>query len=406
MISKWTLNNIRKRKPARFLTEGLILFTILTCGRTSPGVEVWEVPAAETFKFYPVKSGNVLILPSKCPSGDCILAVDVRSGKKLWSSRDTSFKHLYYNCTPLIRGTSFLLPVKNQLFCFNTSNGSIEWIDNRRETGENHIFGYGNRAFRTYRNMDSNSGDIIRFNIENGDSRLIEAISVRNISTSIVRSPVPCVHGKDTILLTGVTDYTPKEGANSYILLWSLVTPEIKTKYPVYNTDKQGRGPTHHPVVSGNLSFWNIDKDILCFDVVRKMVCWRITLPNSLLTSRMVVDETNLYAACEDGVLYAIELKTGKIKWKTKISTMPGRVFFVRNKIFLIGGGDRAIYEVARENGQVIRKLWLNERYGKLERVSGFFDSGAVISDGKKWRFFNPEKPDSILFHVQNFDDW
>jgi outer membrane protein assembly factor BamB len=59
---------------------------------------------------------------------------------------------------------------------------------------------------------------------------------------------------------------------------------------------------------------------VLCVDGATGKVVWRTSLPKSVHTT-LAADAFRLYAACRDGCVYALDRRTGAVRWKRPIGT-------------------------------------------------------------------------------------
>jgi hypothetical protein len=75
---------------------------------------------------------------------------------------------------------------------------------------------------------------------------------------------------------------------------------------------------------------------------------WRYDLPRSVHTG-LTGDAFSIYAASRDGFVYAIDRKTGKLRWKTGI----GGAVTSAPAVAVGGGLPTAVYAVSREGNAV-----------------------------------------------------
>lgn len=76
---------------------------------------------------------------------------------------------------------------------------------------------------------------------------------------------------------------------------------------------------------------------VMCLDAATGAEVWRVDLPKSVHTA-LAADGRTVYAAARDGVLYALDRSTGKLRWKRSI----GSAFTAGPAVASYAGGSRA----------------------------------------------------------------
>jgi outer membrane protein assembly factor BamB len=83
---------------------------------------------------------------------------------------------------------------------------------------------------------------------------------------------------------------------------------------------------------------------VVCLDAATGKEEWRYPLPKSVHTG-CAVDALSVYAGCRDGFVYALDRKTGKLRWKTGI----GLAVLSCPAVATSGGFPVAVYAVSQE---------------------------------------------------------
>ena len=83
---------------------------------------------------------------------------------------------------------------------------------------------------------------------------------------------------------------------------------------------------------------------VCCLDAATGKEEWRYPLPRSVHTG-LTVDAFSVYAGCRDGNVYAIDRKTGKLRWRAGIGSAVASAPAVAS----VGGFPIAVYAVSRE---------------------------------------------------------
>jgi outer membrane protein assembly factor BamB len=94
---------------------------------------------------------------------------------------------------------------------------------------------------------------------------------------------------------------------------------------------------------------------IVCLDAASGKEEWRYPLPKSVHTG-LVADAFTVYAGCRDGLVYAIDRKSGKLRWRVGI----GSSVMCAPAVAESGGFPVAVYAVSREG----RVFCLNPQTG------------------------------------------
>jgi outer membrane protein assembly factor BamB len=93
----------------------------------------------------------------------------------------------------------------------------------------------------------------------------------------------------------------------------------------------------------------------VCLDAATGKEEWRYSLPKSVHTG-LAADAFSVYAGCRDGNLYAIDRKTGKLRWQAGI----GSSIMSAPAVAESSGFPLAVYAVSREG----RVFCLNPQTG------------------------------------------
>lgn len=101
----------------------------------------------------------------------------------------------------------------------------------------------------------------------------------------------------------------------------------------VWHYDEEDRAPEKDP-----------DGAVVCLDAATGKEDWRFPLPRSCHTG-VAVDAFSVYVGCRDGSIYALDRRTGKLRWKTDIGT--GLPVMSGPAVASSGGMPVAVYAVS-----------------------------------------------------------
>mgnify|MGYP006266346333 CR=1 FL=1 len=345
----------------------------------------WVLPASNSFEFYPVGNGGMVILSSDCQEKPCIRAVDLKTGTERWSYTNEHLDQLFYNALIYLDQQYLVLPLGRQLVCLDISNGKAVWEYKADFAGDDYVTGDGRYAYRVYPEANNTAFKVLRFELKTGAKDTVLTQVVRNASHALMRSPVLAMQN-DTFLVSPVIDYLPRKLTNSYILVWKKGDAHHATKHKIAPTNQKGIGAALPPFVKGGASYWVVDKEVVRYNIIEKQEGWRIKLPKGLLTSRLNMVGDTLLMACENEYLYGLSADDGQILWKVETAGTSSRVSSTSRYLFLIGGSDRLLYRINRMNPESIEKYSFKNEKRVLKRVSFVSSQAVILNDGKNWQ--------------------
>ncbi|MCS7021530.1 MAG: PQQ-like beta-propeller repeat protein [Gemmataceae bacterium] len=83
---------------------------------------------------------------------------------------------------------------------------------------------------------------------------------------------------------------------------------------------------------------------VVCLDATTGTQLWQLDLPRGVHTG-LAGDAFNVYAACRDGSVYAVDRRTGRLRWQASIGT----AITSQPAVATLGGLPVAVYAVSRE---------------------------------------------------------
>lgn len=130
---------------------------------------------------------------------------------------------------------------------------------------------------------------------------------------------------------------------------------------------------------------------VMCVDATSGKEAWRYDTPKSVHTA-LVADARTVYAACRDGYLYALDRKTGKLRWKRSL----GSALAAGPAVASYAGGTLtlAVYAVSFEgllaclspvDGKV---LWTRDLRAQVEREVQVISTPVLIDEGSRRTLF------------------
>ena len=397
---------LRKKSSRRrgFLFYVLFLFLILSTDCAFVVEETyspWQMDASETFRLYPIVHQENVILPSRCNDQDCLKAVNMKTGQTMWEWIDTSkiLQKSYYNLSHYIFEDILALPIAEHLIAIDLTNGKTLWHDKKKFSGESFLEGVGGQAARSYTDQDSKSCFIFLIDMQTGGMKMIKRFKLPDEEKLFVRTPhlVQADHPKDTVCVTSIISFKPKENTTNELVFWKLRDTSFQMKMSIYPDNKLGHGVTKPAVLDDSIAYWVANNDLIAINLLTQTELWRTKMKEGMLTSRLAQNQENLFYAGEDAFLYAIDKEDGKIIWKCPVSGTSSRVFLNQEQIYLVGGGDGQLYVIDQKTGQLLNKYKIPEydlTKGIYLRRTMYANSKIILlNDGMYW-YCCPLSPD------------
>lgn len=139
----------------------------------------------------------------------------------------------------------------------------------------------------------------------------------------LIRTPVKA--NNDLLLFTSIE---MQYGTNETVAKWRLLkrsAGEIFSEGSAYPENKSGYGVTKQPVLVGDRAFIVAHDDVFCVSMTEGKELWRVVFSRDMLTSMPIASKDGLFCPMEDGYVCKLDLDSGKIVWKAKISATPSR---------------------------------------------------------------------------------
>ena len=272
------------------------------------GQLVWQLAAGGPVVSSPALGGGLVCVGSLGEGADppCLLAVDAATGDQRWTFRPGGPVY----CSPAIAdGTVYFGSDDRQLYALDLATGRERW---HREIGEGPAAAplvVGGVLYTV-----TGWGDVLAIDRATGE-RIWEQRIYGSWSMDCVATPLTVVgdelcfgtsaaylHGFD--LKTGAGKRRLNEGR------WSVGPSAVDNRAVYYGSWGSSYSPgTFHAV---NL---RTEQDI-----------WHAQADRSWTTpfAPPTVTEGTVYFGCTDGTLYALDAKTGKIRWRFRTSEPPG----------------------------------------------------------------------------------
>lgn len=126
--------------------------------------------------------------------------------------------------------------------------------------------------------------------------------------------------------------------ANGYLSTGLLVALDRSDGHELWRYETTGpyQGFRDEPIVSGGYLVINdfLGKSVVAYDVAAQREAWRVTSPDNG-PERTIVSGGTAYVADGDGTAFAVDVRTGSVKWKKDVGTSPLGAGFCAEHFFV-----------------------------------------------------------------------
>ncbi|MCE9567267.1 MAG: PQQ-binding-like beta-propeller repeat protein [Planctomycetes bacterium] len=284
------------------------------------------------------------------PVGGRLVCVNPETGEQLWSFRE-KLKPIF--CTPTVVdgkvycGEGLHEDTECRMFCANATDGKAAWAEPIK-TGS-HTEGApavaNGKLF-----FPAGDDGLIAADTKTG-GRLWQFKGGKDAGIHV--DAAPAVSGNRVFIGSGLYSFVAvaldtesgKELWRTDLKLRSFGAPFVLGKFVYYGVGTGNMvADTHDYPEEGGKKDGVAAGAVVCLDVETGKEVWRFDLPRSVHTG-LAGDAFSVYATARDGHVYAIDRKTGKLRWKTQI----GSAFMAPPAVATSGGIPVAVYAVSRE---------------------------------------------------------
>ena len=125
-------------------------------------------------------------------------------------------------------------------------------------------------------------------------------------------------------------------------------------------------------------------------------ILWKVDLKKGIESTAAIVKDT-VYVGCYDEFLHAYDLKTGQLKWKTKLGPIKAPPSVYKDRIF-VGDEDGMFYCVDAITGM---KLWDFETSGEITAGANFVDDNVLFGSHDATLYCLAIKDKSVVWKVK-----
>jgi outer membrane protein assembly factor BamB len=329
----------------------------------------------------PISDGNFIVGGGK--DGDDIKLIKINSdnGNKIWEWND----RLSLLTAPNIKDPISISPDKfalndNRLFfslntssyCLDVNTGNTLWKNKVLVSRIDGCRGLGNKYFSFGSEITSNGGFTSNIGNYIYEGNLLDANMVKKIlkpnyvfepthptntfNNGIIKACLPYIYQKDTLLSVLFID--PDIGGSTYRTVAGLFNYSQKKwiyERKILNQPAQLSNITHSILVKDKF-YHSSGKSLHCNDVLTGESLWVQYFDQGFGSSRFIIEGDKMYAACDDRVLYCININSGQIIWKEQNAGGCSPISYLNGVLYFLGG-DAKLHAVDADTGKHLWKL-------------------------------------------------
>lgn len=199
------------------------------------------------------------------------------------------------------------------------------------------LIGKGNKIY-----VADNLGNIHCYNVENLDLVWKQKLSVPFMSNIKI-------YKNDLFIIN----------SNSKIFSLNISSGKINWSFETVSKDIKSKGSYQISIYDNKLYFTNDVGEIYCVDLSKNNIIWSLTFepinysqkPITFKSSPIIINRDNLFVSTNFGFLYAINPKSGLVKWS--LPTENTNNFLVNNNLIFLANQDRFVI-INLLNGKII----------------------------------------------------
>jgi outer membrane protein assembly factor BamB/serine/threonine protein kinase len=262
-----------------------------------------------------IANGIAYINANSATSGNgLMLAIDVKSGKVLWTAPIGSYD---FGCAPLVaHGIVYMGSWDTNLYAFNAQKGNVLWT---AHTGGR--IGSSPTLANGVIYIGSDDGSLYAFNATNGTKLWSFRTNGPIRSSPAVANGVVYVGSKDTNLYA--------IHASSGTLMWKFTTGGEVTSSPA--------------VANGIVYFGSGDHTLYALNAATGSSLWEKQTGGSINASPAVANFV-VYVGSEDHTLYAFDAAKGNLLWQAATGAAIDSSPTIANGVLYIGSKDQKLY--------------------------------------------------------------
>ncbi|WP_440695889.1 PQQ-binding-like beta-propeller repeat protein [Candidatus Pelagibacter sp. HIMB109] len=199
------------------------------------------------------------------------------------------------------------------------------------------LIGKGNKIY-----VADNLGNIHCYNVENLDLVWKQKLSVPFMSNIKI-------YKNDLFIIN----------SNSKIFSLNISSGKINWSFETVSKDIKSKGSYQISIYDNKLYFTNDVGEIYCVDLLKNNIIWSLTFepinysqkPITFKSSPIIINRDNLFVSTNFGFLYAINPKSGLVKWSLPIENTNN--FLVDKNLIFLANQDRFVI-INLLNGNII----------------------------------------------------
>ncbi|MCF0075281.1 PQQ-like beta-propeller repeat protein [Dyadobacter sp. CY261] len=333
-----------------------------------------------------------------------IALLDGETGKERWRWQGYMYERELFDIQyAYLQGNLMVFPSGPRTHCINLDNGQTAWQKWKQDTvySQYTMSGLGNSYYFCGSKIVPGS---------NPHSALYRGNILAPQPEELVAAPqLPVEYLEETPILFGATSMAPTviEGDTVIVVDYQTPTAEarynyIRSVYGLYNLSKKkwvykdiplvdpqpGTVVDWLPVIYEGKIYHSVGRFITCHDLLTGERKWYQTFTQDFLMSGFIVSDGVVVANCEDTYIYGFDVNSGAQLWREKSSGSSTKLFAQEGFVYFAGGGDGLLHAVEIKTG---RTWWKLESPDLKKNGYAYFQqmvSGIPAKAGRKGRVY------------------
>ncbi|MFY8000138.1 MAG: PQQ-binding-like beta-propeller repeat protein [Candidatus Kapaibacteriota bacterium] len=318
------------------------------------------------------------------PDIERLMMINTETGKIQWEWNDIRTRKDHLSSPYAVKTYQNILALRNgtRLYAINLDSGTTIWEKRCADGVEiallgNTLFYGGSDAFLWKGDVRTGIIDTVFF-IRN----ILPPPSVPLDTYEIVQTYPFIDKNNDTLVAVSYTVGQPIQ-FEAWYLMYNISKHKL-----LYNANLL---PRSH-LVSGIFSniqryndnfYFAATRSILCHSIKTGKQRWKKDFPGTLLFSGMILSDSTIFANCDaiPQFVYALEPNTGNERWKERSAgSILGQLFVMNGVLYFTGGSDGVLHAIDIKTG---KHLWKIECPNRQNDSNDYFFGNVTGRDGK-----------------------
>lgn len=261
----------------------------------------------------------------------------------------------------------------NKHYAINLHNGRCIWKNRQYQSLNDGITGDENCYYFSDFQKAIYWGDI-----HSGQEKKILTIDSKS-QQCYIRPPAVIKKNKEKMMVVLYSDFNPTTGIGQpFFLLYNLTRGRILHSTALLPPGT-GNSPYGLPIIDNNRAYFSVGNYIICCNLHDGKQIWQRHFPSGFLSSSLVIIQNLIIANTDDNGTYALNSATGEIIWQNQNGGMCSNPFYMDGAIYFTSG-DGLLYAIDAKTGTV---HWKIHAPSEERNSNDFFFGNITGKDGR-----------------------